>query len=63
MNSADIGAGSGISDGAGVATLDSSKHKASTGDVFEFTVTDLILAGYTYDVASNVETVDFATVP
>jgi parallel beta-helix repeat protein len=63
LNSADIGAGSGISDGAGVATLDSSKHKASTGDVFEFTVTDLILAGYTYDVASNVETVDFATVP
>lgn len=32
-------------------------------DVFTFTVTDLILTGYTYDPASNVESSDSATVP
>ncbi|UCC48789.1 MAG: fibronectin type III domain-containing protein [Gemmatimonadota bacterium] len=62
-NSTDIGASSGITDGSGVATVDSSKQKALSGDVFEFTVTNLILSGYTYDAASNVKTSESATVP
>ncbi len=62
-NSAGIGASSGTTDGGGVATVDSAKQKAASGDVFTFTVTDLILAGYTYDAASNVETWDSTTVP
>jgi hypothetical protein len=62
-NSADIGTSSGVTDGNGDATLDSAKKKAVSGDVFEFTVTNLTLAGYSYDSASNVETSDSAAVP
>ncbi|UCC71572.1 MAG: right-handed parallel beta-helix repeat-containing protein [Gemmatimonadota bacterium] len=62
-NSADIGASSGITDGNGYATVDSAKRKASSGDVFEFTVTNLILNGYTYEPADNVKTKESATVP
>ncbi|UCC84493.1 MAG: fibronectin type III domain-containing protein, partial [Gemmatimonadota bacterium] len=62
-NSAGIGSASGITDGSGIATVDSAKEKAASGDVFTFTVTDLILAGYTYDPASNLESSDSATVP
>jgi parallel beta-helix repeat protein len=62
-NSTDIGSGSATTDGSGVATLDSSKQKAVSGDVFTFSVTDLILSGYTYDPADNLETSDSATVP
>jgi len=62
-NSTDIGASSGISDGSGVATVDSSKQKAASGDVFTFTVTNLILSGYTYDAESNLKTSESATVP
>ena len=61
-NSTDIGAGSGVTDGNGVATVNSSKKKASSGDVFTFTVTNLILNGSSYDSASNVTTSDSATV-
>jgi hypothetical protein len=61
--SAVIDAVSGVSDGSGVVTLDSSKKKASSGDVFTFTVANLFLGGYTYNSASNVKTSDSATVP
>ncbi len=61
-NSADIGTGSGVTDGNGVATVNSSKMKASSGDIFQFTVTNLILSGYSYNSDSNVETSDSATV-
>jgi hypothetical protein len=62
-NSTAIGASSGVTDGNGVATVNSSKQKASSGDVFTFTVTNLILNGYSYASASNVKTSDSATVP
>ncbi|MGD2217323.1 MAG: hypothetical protein PVJ64_11215, partial [Gemmatimonadales bacterium] len=62
-NSTDIGAGSGTTDGNGVAIVDSSKQKAASGDLFTFSVTNLILAGYDYDSASNVKTSESATVP
>jgi chitodextrinase len=62
-NGAGIGTSSGTTDGSGVATVDSGKEKAASGDVFAFTVSDLILAGYTYDAASNLKTTESATVP
>jgi len=62
-NSTDIGASSGTTDGSGVASVDSSKQKAASGDVFTFSVTNLILSGYTYDAESNVKTSESATVP
>jgi hypothetical protein len=62
-NSTDIGASSGVTDGNGVAIVNSPKQKASTGDVFTFTVTNLVLDGYSYDSASNVKTSDSAMVP
>jgi hypothetical protein len=62
-NSAGIGTSSGVTDGNGDATVDSSKEKAASGDVFEFTVTDLTLTGYTYDSGSNVKDSESATVP
>ncbi len=61
--SAVIDASSGVTDGSGVVTLDSPKRKASSGDFFTFTVTDLILSGYFYDLARNVKTSESATVP
>ncbi len=61
-NSTDIGTSSGITDASGVAVLDSSNEKAASGDVFTVTVTDLILAGYSYNAAANLETADSATV-
>jgi chitodextrinase len=62
-NSGDVGTGSGITDSNGVATVDSSKMKASSGNIFQFTVTNLILSGYFYNPVRNVETSDSGTVP
>lgn len=62
-NSMDIGSGSEVTDGNGVAILSSSNVKAASGDVLTFNVTDLVLSGYTYDPASDVETSDSATIP
>jgi len=62
-NSTEIGASSGITDGNGVATDDSPKTKASSGDVLKFTVTALILSGYSYDWESNESDSASATVP
>jgi chitodextrinase len=53
-NSTDLGARTGTTDGGGIATVDSSKEKASAGDTFTFVVTDLVLSGYTYDAAGSV---------
>ena len=58
-----IGNGSGTTSGGGSVTINSSKEKASSGDVFRFIVTSLNLAGYIYDAGSNVETSDTASVP
>lgn len=63
LNSLDIGTGSGITGSDGVSTIDSSKEKPSGGDTFRFTVTNVILDGYTYESASNVENSDFVDVP
>jgi hypothetical protein len=61
-NSTDLGPSSGVTNGSGVVTFSTDKIKASSGDVFTFTVTDLILDGYLYDPAMNVKTSDSATV-
>lgn len=58
-----IGNASGTTSGSGTVTINSAKRKASSGDVFRFTVTSLSLAGYTYDAGSNVETSDTVSVP
>lgn len=63
LNGSPIGNASGSTSGSGAVTLSSSKEKASSGDVFRFTVTGLSLAGYTYDPASNAETTDAVSVP
>ncbi len=62
LNSAPIGSSSGTTSGSGAVTVNSSKEKASSGDIFRFTVTSLTLAGYTYALGSNVETTDTASV-
>ena len=62
-NSTNIGGSSGITGGSGVASIDSPKEKASSGDVFTFTVTSLLLTGFTYDSTSNVVSSASATVP
>jgi hypothetical protein len=63
LNSTPIGSSSGTTSGSGAVTINSSKERASSGDVFRFVVTNLILAGYNYDPGSNVETSDTASVP
>ncbi len=63
LSATSIGSGSGTTDGSGVTSIDSSKEKPSSGEVFEFTVTNLVLGGYTYDAASNVLNSGSATVP
>lgn len=49
--------------GEGRATMRSPKVRASSGDVFTFTATNVAKDGYTYDPASNAETDDSITVP
>ena len=62
-NSMNLGSGSGVTDGSGTVIMDSPNAKAVSTDVLTFTVTDLVLGGYTYDSASDVESSDSATVP
>ncbi len=61
-NSTDLGPSSGVTNSSGVVSFSTDKMKSSSGDVFTFTVTDLILSGYLYDPAMNVKTSDSATV-
>lgn len=53
LNGTDIGGASGTTDGSGQAVVNSPKERASTGDVFRYTVTDVSLSGYTLDPASE----------
>ena len=62
-NGAGIGTASATTSGGGAAALSSAKVKASSGDVFRFTVTNLSLAGYTYTAGANTETSDSAVAP
>ncbi|MDA1315174.1 MAG: DNRLRE domain-containing protein [Acidobacteria bacterium] len=63
LRNAAIGNASGTTSGSGTVAIDSAKRSASAGDVFRFTVTNLSLAGYTYDSGSNTETSDTVPVP
>jgi hypothetical protein len=62
-NSMNLGSGSGVTDGTGVVIMDSPNVKAVSTDVLTFTVTDLVLGGYTYDSVGDVESSDSVTVP
>lgn len=54
----------GLTDGAGQVTLQSSNVKrAPHGTTFTFTVDDVSLAGWSYDAASNLESSDSISVP
>lgn len=50
-------------DATGVAVVESAQQRAKTGDVFEFRVTGVTLAGYEYRPEDNVETSDSAATP
>ncbi len=55
---------SGLTDASGKVSLKSDKlRNAPSGTVFTFTVDNIVLAGWTYDPAANVETIDSITVP
>jgi len=62
-NAANLGSGSQVTGGGGIATLDSPKVKAVGGDVFTFTVRGIVLDGYRYDAAADVVSTGSATVP
>jgi fibronectin type 3 domain-containing protein len=62
-NGAGIGTASATTSSGGAAALSSAKVKASPGDIFRFTVTNLSLAGYTYNPGANTETSDSAVAP
>ncbi len=53
----------GVTDADGIAVLTSFTTPAKTGQIFTFTVTDVVASGYTYDDSLNVETSDSITVP
>ena len=52
-----------LTDGSGVASLTSPPQRVSAGDVFTFTVSDIVLVGYTYAPGQNLETTDSVVVP
>jgi hypothetical protein len=47
----------------GVASLDSGKVSAQSGDIFTMTTINVSKEGFAYDPSENVETSDWATVP
>ena len=62
-NGAYLNSGTGTTNRRGIAKLNSDRLRASSGDAFEFCITGVAIAGYTYTPSSNVETCDVITVP
>jgi len=58
-----VGTPSDTTDGSGTANVKTVKQLASTGDIFEVTVTGVSAAGSTYDSAANVVTSESVLVP
>ena len=54
---------SGATAGTGEARIVSGKVRARSGDVFTFTVIDVVKSGYAYDPTANIETIESITVP
>lgn len=55
---------SGVTGADGAVSLESDKAKnAPTGTTFTFTVDDIVLSGWTYDVSANIQTTDSIAVP
>jgi len=53
----------GTTNASGYTEIVSSPEKASTGDVFRFVVTNVVLSGYTYDPGQNVVSEIYITYP
>jgi hypothetical protein len=49
---------SGVTDAAGEVSLESDRVKNASGSTFTFCVDNVVLDGWTYDSAANVETCD-----